>query len=195
MLLVTPSGPHGTGHLTFAEFSSGFERFYTDPHQFKDDENPEIREASTFKHNMPLAFERIDYNCEGSLSWHNFLIAASPKAELVSPQNLRDCFESIDIYKKGFITYDDLERYFGRFQHASQGGGRQLPASLLKSEVSAANTLEYGGGTSTGGVGEDGIDESMEHKVMRMKPVWDDIMREPLLDLHQGSAGSKSIDT
>ena len=68
-----------------------------------------------------LIFARCDLNLNGYISWHEFQMAACDKhsiyerGSLISNQTVRFCFERFDISQKECLSYDDFERFFGKF--------------------------------------------------------------------------------
>lgn len=66
-----------------------------------------------------LIFARCDLNRDGYLCWHEFMLAAVKKSGqpggILCVENVDDCFVELDIHRKGYITFDDMERFFGRF--------------------------------------------------------------------------------
>ena len=49
-----------------------------------------------------------------AIGWNEFLIAASDRKAIFTYENCEEMFKELDIWAKGAITYDDLERFFGK---------------------------------------------------------------------------------
>ena len=69
---------------------------------------------TTCKEDPNLLFDRCDLQNSGFLSYTDFLMAASKKSEILTEKNIKECFHTFDIFGKGHITYDDMERFYGK---------------------------------------------------------------------------------
>ena len=64
---------------------------------------------------LELVFMRCDLDGDGFLDWHDYLLTACNKFRTISKYNMDEAFYSFDIYQKNFVTYDDFECAFGKF--------------------------------------------------------------------------------
>ena len=95
------------GQINKNEFKMGFNKHIQDP--FGADEG-----INAIKDDSSLVFDRCDLSSNGVITYTNFLVAASKKSEILTEKNLQECFKTFDIFAKQFITYDDLERFYGK---------------------------------------------------------------------------------
>ena len=63
-----------------------------------------------------MIFARCDLDGDGFINWHDFLLTACYKRRILSKYNLDEAFYSFDTFQKNFVTYDDLERQYGKFE-------------------------------------------------------------------------------
>ena len=72
------------------------------------------------------------------ISWTEFMIAASDKAKLLSRSNLKECFDEMDIDRKGFLTFEDFESLFGSFPELNSVENQQARYSLWQDVIKEA---------------------------------------------------------
>lgn len=63
-----------------------------------------------------MVFRRCDLDNDGVIDWHEFLITACNKHRAITKYNLDEAFYSFDQYQKNFVTFDDFECAYGRFE-------------------------------------------------------------------------------
>jgi Ca2+-binding EF-hand superfamily protein len=61
-------------------------------------------------------FARCDLDGDGVIDWHDFLLTACDKRRALSKHNLDEAFKSFDIFQKDFVTFDDFEGGYGKFE-------------------------------------------------------------------------------
>lgn len=65
---------------------------------------------------LEMVFRRCDLDNDGFIDWHDFLLTACNKHRAISKYNLDEAFYSFDQYQKNFVTFDDFECAYGRFE-------------------------------------------------------------------------------
>lgn len=111
------------GLISYDEFKKAYDTYYKS--QFaedqgmsdEDEEQTQLirEEQSNSRIDLELVFLRCDLDGDGYIDWHDFLLTACDKRRTVSKYNLDEAFYSFDLYQKNFITYDDIECAFGKF--------------------------------------------------------------------------------
>lgn len=129
---------------------------------------------ANYRPNARLIFAKIDLNRDGYLGWHEYLCAAVKKGdkqgELLCSENVDDCFQELDLHKKGFITFDDMERFFGRF----------VEQQIFEDEVEEVKSAKSSNFSKKNFGVKLPIDVEPEERYKLTKPVWDDIICEAL---------------
>lgn len=111
------------GMISYPEFEYAFNKYYKC--QFAEDEGLSDEDESdtqfiNTQQNSPqvdlrLVFDRCDLDGDGEIDWHDFMMTACNKHRALSKYNLDEAFSTLDLFQKSFITFDDLECAFGKF--------------------------------------------------------------------------------
>lgn len=94
------------GQISLEDFEKSFKLFYKSA--FKEDS--EVKQT--------LNVLKIFQNCllesdSTGISWHNFKLLACKKTEMLTETNIKETFRQFDIFSKGYLSFDDLERFYG----------------------------------------------------------------------------------
>eukprot|EP00347_Sterkiella_histriomuscorum_P009181 403342210 len=168
------------GLINFEEFKAGFQKFYRDPfadviqtsnskvmalknetqvpsfqdYCMQDDDDLQLSQIDNQRKQLDhaLIFARCDLDDDGFLNWHDFLLTACNKRRSLSKYNLDEAFYSFDSYQKNFVTYDDLECAYGKFEDK----GVNVWEDIIKEGLNQLRQRGTYNGTNVEGV-DDGL--------------------------------------
>lgn len=111
------------GVLSFDDFTQTFHQFYqsqfAEDYSMSDEDEEQTKFVNTQQNNIDIDLEmlfiRCDLDQDGYIDWHDFMMTACNKHKALCKYNLDEAFYSFDLFQKNYITFDDFECAYGRF--------------------------------------------------------------------------------